>query len=168
MLTEAAMYAQVVGDGEITATLTAEALAMSGTGSRARPSLPFATMLPGEALEQAVSKTLEQRGFHVQNVRRSKDGGVDVLAASDDPITGGRYVIQYKDWSRNVGVDTVRELLGTVVRENAVQGILVTTSSFTRQARVEAKGQRLRLIDGTDLKQLGKVPERRPGVKGES
>jgi len=167
MLTEAAMYAQVVGDGQITATLAAEALAMSGTGSRAQPSIPFATMLPGEGLEQAVSKTLEQRGFQVQNVRRSKDGGVDVLAVSDDPITGGRYIIQCKDWSHNVGVDTVRELLGTVVRENAVQGILVTTSSFTQEARAEAKGQRVRLIDGTDLKQLGKVPEGRRGVKGE-
>ncbi len=168
MLREAAMYAQVVGAGEITAALAAEALAMSGTANRAQPSTPFAPMLPGEGLEQTVSRLFEQRGFQVQNVRRSKDGGVDVLAVSDDPITGGRYVIQCKDWSDNVGVDTVRELLGTVVRENAVQGILVTTSSFTPQAREEAKGQRVRLIDGGELKRLLTGQEHKADVEGES
>lgn len=168
MLREAAMYARVVSKGQITVELAREALVASGTDIGPQASRPSAAMLPGEGLEQAVGKALEQRGFQVQNVRRSKDGGVDVLAVSDDPITGGRYVVQCKDWTHNVGVDTVRQLLGTVVRENAVQGVLVTTSSFTRQARTEAKGQRVRLIDGRELRQLLKAQEGRTGAERES
>lgn len=87
-------------------------------------------------------------GYHVLRVGGQSDGGVDVRAMR----TGETVLIQCKRWrNRPVGVKVVRELLGVVVSEGAAQGILVTTSHFTREAQNFAVGQPLILIDRAAL-----------------
>ena len=63
-----------------------------------------------------------------------------------------RVIVQCKRYRKPVGVATVRELLGTLLREGADSGILVTTSSFTSGALKESKGQRIDMVDGAILK----------------
>ena len=84
------------------------------------------------------------------------DGGVDIVAYDDSPITGGKYVIQCKRYgqSKKVGVGEVRELYGVVQAEGANKGILITSSSFTSHAVAFAEGKPIELINGTKLGQL--------------
>jgi restriction system protein len=68
-----------------------------------------------------------------------------------NPFTSGLYVIQCKDWSKPVGEPVVRDLLGTVRKNNAVKGILAARSGFTDSARRFAQGTPIDLIDGSGL-----------------
>jgi restriction endonuclease Mrr len=48
----------------------------------------------------------------------------------------------------------VRDLLGAVTRNRAMKGILITTGTFTREARRFAEEAPLTLIDGKELREL--------------
>lgn len=76
------------------------------------------------------------------------DGGVDLIArkGSDE------YLIQCKQWkSLRVGVVPVRELYGVVAARRAAGGFVVTSGSFTDEARNFANGASIELIDGKRL-----------------
>ena len=68
-----------------------------------------------------------------------------------DPLRGGKFVIQAKRYTRVVDVSAVRDLYGTVLNEGANRGILVTTSSYDRDAHEFAKGKPLTLLTGNHL-----------------
>lgn len=89
-------------------------------------------------LEHLVGDLLERLGFDdIEVTRRSQDGGVDVRAVL---TLGGLSkvvtAIQVKRWKRNVPIETVRELRGAL--NPSEQGLVITTSGFTRDAIVEA------------------------------
>jgi len=90
-------------------------------------------------------------GSEVRVTQGSRDGGVDAIAFDPDPIRGGKIVIQAKRYTNTVGVDSVRDLYGTVMAEGATKGILVTTSQYGPDARKFATGKPLTLIDGPNL-----------------
>ena len=79
------------------------------------------------------------------------DGGVDVelrQAGADTPDA----LVQCKAWNATqVGVKLVRELLGVVTDRKVERGIFMTTGTFTTDAAEFARGNRLELIDGSDL-----------------
>ena len=79
------------------------------------------------------------------------DGGVDVelrQAGEDTPEA----LVQCKAWNATqVGVKLVRELLGVVTDRKVERGIFMTTGTFTTDAIEFARGNRLDLIDGSDL-----------------
>jgi restriction system protein len=57
-------------------------------------------------------------------------------------------IVECKRYTDNVGVKELRALMGVVSRERATRGLLVTTSSFTRSVRSEAKEtNQIELID---------------------
>ncbi len=87
----------------------------------------------------------------VEVTRASRDAGVDAIAFDEDPIRGGRFVIQAKRYNNLVPVSAVRDLYGTVVNEGAVKGILVTTSYYGPDAVSFAKDKPLTLINGEQL-----------------
>lgn len=106
-------------------------------------------MSNGLDFERQVHALLKKMGFEAEVTRASGDGGIDIIAHSRDHITGGKYIIQCKDWSKPVGEPPVRDLYGVVTAENANKGILITTSTFTAPALKFAEGKPLELIDGT-------------------
>ena len=70
---------------------------------------------------------------------------------------GGRYLIQCKRFAPDtlVGSPTVREFYGALVADRrAVKEILITTSSFSAQAREFAANLPIELIDGDALANL--------------
>jgi restriction system protein len=77
--------------------------------------------------------------------------GGDVLAFDTRPVIGGKVVIQAKRYKNTVGVSAVRDLFGTMMNEGASKGILVTTSSYGRDAYDFASGKPIELIDGGGL-----------------
>jgi Holliday junction DNA helicase RuvB len=105
----------------------------------------------GRSFEHKCMDLLRRRGLEVQLTGRTGDGGIDIIAKSRDPIAGGKYIVQCKDWANPVGAPVVRDLYGVVHAEDANRGILITSSSFTPEATRFAAGKRLELIDGTRL-----------------
>ena len=81
---------------------------------------------------------------------KGKDGGIDIIAYQD-PLgtTQPQLKVQVKHYPKNpISVDVVRSLGGILVKEGEV-GLLVTSGSFTNDAKKEARNyhRRLRLID---------------------
>lgn len=111
-------------------------------------------MSNGLDFERQVHALLKNMGFEAEITKASGDGGIDIIAHSKEHITGGKYIIQCKDWSKPVGEPPVRDLYGVVTAENANKGILITTSTFTSPAINFAAGKPLELIDGTKFNQL--------------
>ena len=87
----------------------------------------------------------------VKVTQASRDGGVDAVVFDSDPIRGGKIVSQAKRYTKTVGVAAVRELYGTVMNEQALKGILVTTADFGSDAYEFARANRFTLINGAEL-----------------
>lgn len=93
--------------------------------------------LSGVDFEKLMGQLLERLGFRVEMTKATGDGGVDIVATLDQPLVGGRYLIQCKRYAPDcpVGAAAVREFYGALTADRgAVKGILMTTSSFTAQA----------------------------------
>lgn len=92
------------------------------------------------------------QGFQVRHVGRAgPDGGVDIRLRRGGEVN----LVQCKHWKQSeVGVKFVRELLGVVASEKAQRGILVTSGSFTNDAREFASNNPITLIDGPALSKM--------------
>ena len=114
----------------------------------------LATM-PWEDFEYFVRELFDKmfnvNGGEVKVTQASHDGGVDAIAFDDDPIRGGKFVIQAKRYNNVVPVSAVRDLYGTMIHEGATKGILVTTSSYGKDAYDFSKDKPITLIDGQAL-----------------
>jgi restriction system protein len=96
--------------------------------------------MPADRFEALIGELLIAIGFDeasVQVTRYSGDRGIDVRG---DLIAGGitqiRAAVQAKKWKHNVQATTVREVRGSLTSRE--QGIIITTSDFSRGAREEA------------------------------
>lgn len=132
-----------------------------GTGPKSpnngTASLDRLDALSGVDFEKLVANLLRHMGFEAVMTKASGDGGVDVVATLDQPVVGGRYLIQCKRFAVDnlVGAATVREFYGAVTADRqAVKGVFITTSDFTAQAREFARGLPIELIGGTQLSSL--------------
>lgn len=73
--------------------------------------------------------------------------------------------MQCKRYTKPVGPNYVRDLVGALHIQRANQAILVTTSGFTRQCYLEAKNQPVQLWDGRKLLHYIDIAERRGAVR---
>ena len=87
----------------------------------------------------------------VKITRKSREGGIDGVIFDDDPIRGGKYIIQAKKYNDIVSPSAVRELSGTMHHEKATRGILITTGYFGPDSHIFAKENNITLIDGNRL-----------------
>lgn len=112
------------------------------------------TTLSGYEFEHFTAHLMECLGYTARVSEKSGDGGVDVIAHTDElgfqpPIIK----IQCKRQTSQIGEPEVSQLLGTLGEGEFA--LFVTLGSYTRQARVrERNTPRLRLIDGEDLVQM--------------
>lgn len=85
-------------------------------------------------------------------VGKSGDGGVDGVI-NEDPLGLDVVYVQAKRWSGSVGPSVVREFAGTLDTRKASKGVLITTSTFTADAKEVARsvGKRIVLVDGSML-----------------
>jgi restriction system protein len=74
-----------------------------------------------------------------------------------DPIVGGLTIVQAKKYTRVLGVNHIRELVGAMDEKRAGRAILVTTSWFASGCWTKAQENgRIELIDGPRLRHLVK------------
>ncbi len=107
--------------------------------------------MPWEDFEHLIrdlfSKMFSREGCEVKVTQASRDRGVDAIAFDDNPIRGGKFVIQAKRYNNVVPVSAVRDLYGTMINEGAVKGILVTMSYFGADSLEFAKDKPIAPID---------------------
>lgn len=110
---------------------------------------------PG-VFEQLVAEILASQGYKVQVTPPTRDGGYDVLAVQTDPLgIESTYAVQVKRYAakNKVGVEQLRQLLGVKEFLGVSKGILVTTSSFTADAKNLAQSRYdLQLVDVEQLR----------------
>jgi hypothetical protein len=106
--------------------------------------------------ENLVKALLIKMGFNATTTKASGDGGIDIIAINEQPIIGGKYLIQCKKYAigNNVGEPVIRELYGVMHAENANKGILISTSDFSKQAITFAQDKAIELINGNSLMTL--------------
>lgn len=112
--------------------------------------------------ERWVGAWYRARGFSVhEQGLGGADGGVDLFLRKQGKLT----LVQCKRYrTRAVGAPVVRELAGLLGHHSASAAILVTTSRFTVEAQMFARGKPIELIDGPRLQQmLGQTPARADG-----
>lgn len=108
--------------------------------------------LDWQQMERWSAQLFAQEGYSVkENHSKGPDGGVDLTLNRDKQIT----LVQCKHWTKGaVPVSVVRELLGVVVSNKAHAGILVSSGSVTKPARMFAQQNHIRIIDGRRLQQM--------------
>lgn len=104
--------------------------------------------LPPRKFEEIIASVFRQSGFDVELTPETRDGGIDIIAVRKDGLVGnGLHLIECKRYlpHNTVGIGVVQRLLGVVEQHRATKGIVVTTSSFTRDARIVAESAQHRL-----------------------
>ena len=102
--------------------------------------------------EELVGETYRRKGYAVvETGGGGADGGVDLILRKD----GEKLLVQCKHWKKDkVGVKVVRELYGVVTAESASGGIVISSGTFTQEAKEFARGKRIELLDGSVLLDL--------------
>ena len=105
--------------------------------------------------EHLVRQLFEAMGMKSWVTQASRDDGVDAVAVNEDPIMGGLAVIQAKRYKNVVPADASRALWGVMEDKKAGTGVLVATSYFGKATHdFAARNERIRLIEGPELKHL--------------
>lgn len=122
------------------------------------------TMDPS-AFERLCQRLLRESGFiKVEVTGRAGDGGIDGIGVLRMNLVSFQVLFQCKRWKGSIGASVVRDFRGAMVGR-ADKGLIITTSTFTSDARREATrdgAPAIDLIDGEMLCQL--LKERSLGV----
>lgn len=88
-------------------------------------------------------------------VGRSGDDGIDGVIKEDRLGLDAIYV-QAKRWQGSVGRPVVAEFVGNLAPHQSSKGVLITTSTFTEDAKrwISQVGRRIVLVDGQQLAEL--------------
>jgi restriction system protein len=102
--------------------------------------------------EELVGEAYRRKGYSVTETGGGgADGGVDLVLRKG----GEKLLVQCKHWKMDkVGVKLIREIYGVVAAEGATGGIVISSGTFTQEARDFAGGKPLELLDGSELLQL--------------
>lgn len=117
--------------------------------------------------ERLTQRILRECGFsQVEVTKKSGDGGIDGTGKLRiNGIFSFNVAFQCKRYSGVVGAGEVRDFRGSLI-QNIEKGVLITTGSFSKAAKLEATDpgkQQIDLIDGEGL--LDKIAEYAIGVR---
>jgi restriction system protein len=121
--------------------------------------------IPPDAFERLCQRLLRESGFtKVEVTGRPSDGGIDGIGVLRMNLVSFQVLFQCKRWKGSVGASVVRDFRGAMVGR-ADKGLIITTGTFTADARREATrdgAPAIDLIDGETL--CGLLKDRRLGV----
>jgi restriction system protein len=110
--------------------------------------------------ERTVLKLLEAMGYTWQrgttdHLGRTADGGIDGVLYLDR-LHLERVYVQAKRYQGTVGSSAVRDFAGAMDGESATKGVILTTASFSAEARkyLDKSPKAIRLVDGDELARL--------------
>jgi restriction system protein len=129
--------------------ITTDAAAVTGLDSR-----PDLLQMDPFAFERLVRQLFEAMGYETWRTQGSRDEGVDAVAVKRDPLGATVFAIQAKRSRNVIDPNTVRAMAGVMNDVNASHAIVVTTSWFGKASHDFAARNRIRLINGRNLKAL--------------
>jgi restriction system protein len=105
-----------------------------------------------QEFEELVGEAYRRKGYTVSETGGGgADGGVDLVLKKG----GERLLVQCKHWKMDkVGVKVVREIYGVVAAEGATGAVVISSGTFTQEAKDFARGKPLELLNGSDLLRL--------------
>jgi restriction system protein len=113
-----------------------------------------------EDFERLVSEYYRRKGFQVKREGgNGPDGGIDLI------LNRGKetYLVQCKQWKAyKVGVQPVREFYGVMASRAVAGGYFITSGEYTTDAYRFASGLNLELIDGSKLREMIDVAQKKP------
>lgn len=114
----------------------------------------FLKGMPPYEFQELVASLLRAMSYHISWISPpGKDGGIDILAYSDPLGTRPpRIKVQVKRYDSSITVDGLRSFMALLSDDDV--GLFVTTSSFTRDAKDEARKQEKRKITLIDLERF--------------
>lgn len=101
------------------------------------------TSLTGDQFEDFLADLYSKQGFAVRKIGGKGDFGVDLLVKKDGVITA----VQAKRYTKNVSLDAVQQVYAGKTFYKADRAVVVTSSHFTRAARMLAEPCEVDLID---------------------
>jgi HJR/Mrr/RecB family endonuclease len=92
--------------------------------------------LSSRQFEELIAELIHDMGYHVTLTKATRDGGKDILASIETEIGKFLCLVEAKHYrsDRKIGVSLVRELYGTLCDYQANSAMLVTSSSFSKDA----------------------------------
>ncbi|MFM2198918.1 MAG: hypothetical protein RLZZ505_2350 [Verrucomicrobiota bacterium] len=131
-----------------------DTVAIAPVSYRAR-ALEIVKSIPPDAFERLCQRLLRESDFTSVTVTgRSGDGGIDGIGILQiNPFVSFRVLFQCKRYSGSVSPSQVRDFRGAMLGR-ADKGIIITTGTFTQEARKEAfrdGAPPLELVDGDKL-----------------
>lgn len=104
----------------------------------------------GLQFEEYLGRLFAGLGYQVSTTNATGDHGVDLILSKN----GIRYALQAKFYAGKVGNKAVQEVFSGMSIWGASAAVVVTTSSFTPQAKQDAQQLGVTLIDGRELHKL--------------
>ncbi len=114
--------------------------------------------LPPDGFERVCQRLLREAGFQeVKVTGKSSDGGIDGYGILEvNPFVSFNVLFQSKRYKGAVSASQVRDFRGAM-QGRADKGIIITTGSFTSDAKKEARrdgAQPIELVDGEKLVEM--------------
>lgn len=103
--------------------------------------------MSGEDFEDFLMAHFIKLGYKVEGTPTTGDYGADLVVSKDSK----RIVIQAKRWKRNVGIEAVQQVIGSIKYYKATGGMVITNSYFTPNAENLAKANGIELWDRDKL-----------------
>lgn len=107
-------------------------------------------LLSGVEFENLLFELFKGLGFSVTLTKATGDYGADLLAKRE----GKLFVIQAKCYSKTVGAHAVQEILGAKKHYNADGAMVVSNNYFSKEAKIIALENDIKLLDRSDLTNL--------------
>jgi len=106
--------------------------------------------ITGHEFEGECAKVLLRGGWNVEITKATGDQGVDIVGWKN----GKKAVFQCKKYSKPVGNSAVQQVYAGKTDRNADLAYVVTTSSYTKEARKLAKSTNVKLLSFAELATL--------------
>ena len=123
-----------------------------------RPEKVFS--LSPRKFEELLAEIIASFGYTTSLTPCTRDGGFDIRATRRDPLFPSLYLVEAKLWTppRAVGRPVIQGIYGTGMADNCNGVMVVTPSTFSRDAVNFLEEKRLkeyvRLVDGVELPRL--------------
>lgn len=113
--------------------------------------------LTSRKFEELIASILEDMNLDVQLTKATRDGGRDIIATMKNALTSMLIFVECKKYSPDFKVDVsiIRQVAGVHTFRKPEKSIIVTTSSFTKDAIAEAQmlNGKMELKDYENLKE---------------
>jgi restriction endonuclease Mrr len=105
---------------------------------------------PGD-FERLIKELFEREGYTISHVGRGGVEGIDLFGKNKE--SGRLIVIQCKRYKGVIGTPLLRNFIGAIAADKYLpyRGIFVTTSSYSKDAKILAGKSNIELIDGEQL-----------------